>query len=211
MKNLVEFVTQKGGGVLFVAGENFNPLALQGDAAGAAPADRAGRRPEPDGRRRGRSPAFRPDADRRGARRTRSSGSATTRSPARRIWDDLPELNWYFEAPRKKPAAFVLAEHPTLSGRRRRRCRSSSTSSSASGKSMFNAVDDTWRWRFRVGDNATSAGSGSRRSGSSPGRSCSARSRPRSTTDRRRYHAEPADRRSRSGSPTRRSPPTRAR
>ena len=31
-----------------------------------------------------------------------------------RIWKDLPELFWYFEAPRKKPAALVLAEHPTV-------------------------------------------------------------------------------------------------
>ena len=60
-------------------------------------------------------------------------------------------MQWFFEAPRKKPAAVVLAEHPTVSdvngpiplmlyqiiG---------------SGKTMFHAVDDTWRWRFRVGD-----------------------------------------------------------
>jgi hypothetical protein len=26
------------------------------------------------------------------------------------IWQNLPELFWYLEAPRKKPAAFVLAD-----------------------------------------------------------------------------------------------------
>ena len=51
MQNLAEFVTEKGGGILFIAGESFNPLALPRDAAGAAPADRAGRGPQPDGRR----------------------------------------------------------------------------------------------------------------------------------------------------------------
>ena len=60
MQNLAEFVTEKGGGILFIAGENFNPLALQGNAAGAAPADRAGRGPQPDGRRATRSPRSAP-------------------------------------------------------------------------------------------------------------------------------------------------------
>ena len=30
MQNLVEFVTEKGGGVLFIAGELFNPLSYHG-------------------------------------------------------------------------------------------------------------------------------------------------------------------------------------
>ncbi len=67
------------------------------------------------------------------------------------IWQALPELLWYFEAPRKKPAALVLAEHPTLMG---------SDGNLplvlyhfiGKGKSMFHAFDDTWRWRFRAGD-----------------------------------------------------------
>ena len=67
------------------------------------------------------------------------------------IWSRLPELQWYMETPRKKPAAVVLAEHPRIAG-----------SGGllplmvyqiiGSGKAMFHAVDDTWRWRFRVGD-----------------------------------------------------------
>ncbi len=67
------------------------------------------------------------------------------------IWEKLPELYWYFEAPRKKPAAIVLAEHPTVIG---------SDGKVplvlyhfvGAGKSMFHAFDDTWRWRFRAGD-----------------------------------------------------------
>jgi hypothetical protein len=30
MQNLVEFVTEKGGGILFIAGEHFNPLNYRG-------------------------------------------------------------------------------------------------------------------------------------------------------------------------------------
>ncbi len=68
-----------------------------------------------------------------------------------RIWAGLPELQWYFEAPRKKPAAVVLAEHPTIAGPTAP-CPLMLYQIVGSGKTMFHAVDDTWRWRFRVGD-----------------------------------------------------------
>jgi hypothetical protein len=67
------------------------------------------------------------------------------------IWQNLPELFWYLEAPRKKPAALVLAEHPTLSGSDGK-LPLVLYQFVGSGKTMFNAFDDTWRWRFRVGD-----------------------------------------------------------
>ena len=54
MQNLVEFVTEKGGGVLFIAGELFNPLSLSRHPARTPAPDRAGRRAQPDGRRHGR-------------------------------------------------------------------------------------------------------------------------------------------------------------
>ena len=68
------------------------------------------------------------------------------------IWQRLPELFWYFEAPRKKPAALVLAEHPDGDRLRGQAAAGRSTSSSGAGKAMFHAFDDTWRWRFRAGD-----------------------------------------------------------
>ncbi|MHC5543787.1 VWA domain-containing protein, partial [Singulisphaera rosea] len=67
------------------------------------------------------------------------------------IWQNLPELFWYLEAPRKKPAAQVLAEHPTVIGSDGK-LPVFLYQFVGAGKSMFNAVDDTWRWRFRVGD-----------------------------------------------------------
>ena len=63
----------------------------------------------------------------------------------------MPELFWFLEAPRKKPAALVLAEHPSQTGTDGR-LPIFLYQFVGSGKVMFNAVDDTWRWRFRVGD-----------------------------------------------------------
>jgi hypothetical protein len=124
MTNLVEFVTEKGGGVMFIAR---NPTAVGNSI-----------------------PSFRPNLTLEGRSSPifRFGDDEVTSS---RIYAGLPELQWYIEAPRKKPAALVLAEHPTQTG-----------SDGplplmlyqfvGSGKAMFNAVDDTWRWRFRVGD-----------------------------------------------------------
>ncbi len=149
MSNLREFVTEKGGGLLFLAGEAFNPLSYKGtplepllpiqlaearNPTAVGTAISAFRpRLTPEGRS---SPIFRFGDD---------------EASSLKVWENLPELFWFLEAPRKQPAAFVLAEHPTLRG--------------AdgplpivlyqfvgAGKTMFNAVDDTWRWRLRVAD-----------------------------------------------------------
>ena len=150
MQNLAEFVTEKGGGILFIAGENFNPLELPGDAAGDAPADRAGRGPQPDGRGQ-RDRLVPPRADRRGpiqpdlpVRRRRGGQRPDLAGPARAVL--VPRgppqeagARWCWPSTRPSPA-------PTAS------CRSSSTSSSARASRCSTPFDDTWRWRFRVGD-----------------------------------------------------------
>lgn len=150
MQNLVEFVTQKGGGLLFIAGEHFNPLTYKGtplesllpilladarDPVTAAGTSVANFRPSltVEGRSH---PIFRFGED---------------DVSSNRIWSQLPESNWFLEAPRKQPTAFVLATHPSLNG-------SDGPlpmilyQFAGAGKTMMNNIDDTWRWRFRVGD-----------------------------------------------------------
>jgi hypothetical protein len=149
MANLAEFVTDKGGGVLFVAGENNDPLRYRGTPLETLlPIELAGAR-NPIAVA-GVITAFRPVLTAEGRSNPIFRFGDDERS-SYQIWSNLPELQWFFLAPRKKPAALVLAEHPTISdvngpvplmlyqiiG---------------SGKTMFHAVDDTWRWRFRVGD-----------------------------------------------------------
>ncbi len=149
MNHLAEFVTEKGGGVLFVAGENSDPLRYKGTPLEPLlPIELA----------RARNPiavagvitSFRPSLTVEG----RSNpifrfGDDEAASTA--IWARLPELQWYFEAPHKKPAALVLAEHPKIAGADGP-IPLMLYQIVGSGKTMFHAVDDTWRWRFRVGD-----------------------------------------------------------
>ncbi len=149
MQNLVEFVTEKGGGILFVAGELFDPLSYRGtplevllpvelfDARNPTAVGTTISSYRPELTLEGRtSPIFR-------------LGENEVASV--RIWQELPQLFWYFEAPRKKPAALVLAEHPTATGSEGKLPLIVYQFIGA-GKAMFHAFDDTWRWRFRAGD-----------------------------------------------------------
>ncbi len=149
MNDLVEFVTVKGGGMMMIAGELFNPLAFKGKplepllpillaeaknpAATGAAVDSFHPTLTPEGRAH---PIFRLGDD---------------EATSLQIWENLPMSDWYFEAPRRQPTAVVLAEHPQKVGPEGR-LPILLYHFSGSGKVLFSAIDDTWRWRLRTGD-----------------------------------------------------------
>ena len=151
MQNLVEFVTEKGGGLMFVAGENFNPLSYKRTPLESLLPVLLDSARNPTAVGPGVN-AYRPVLTAEGASHPIFRFGDDV-AASRRIYDNLQPLNWYFEAPKRQPAAFVLAAHPTA--------RASDGSPlplllyqfNGAGKVMFSAYDDTWRWRFRVGDN----------------------------------------------------------
>ena len=149
LQNLVEFVAEKGGGVLFVAGELYDPLAYRGTALEPLlPIELSdARNPTAVGTN---IDSFRPELTRegRGSPIFRFGDDETT---SMQIWNGLPQLFWYFEAPRKKPGALVLVEHPTAIGSDGK-LPMVLYQFFGEGKSMFHAFDDTWRWRYRAGD-----------------------------------------------------------
>lgn len=148
-KNLAEFVTEKGGGILFMAGENFNPLSYRNTPLELLLPIELGdaRNPSAIG---GGVASFRPTLTTEG-RTNPIFRFGDDAAESAQVWENLPELFWYFEAPRKKPAALVLAEHPAQNGSDGK-LPIFVYQFVGAGKSMFNAVDDTWRWRFRAGD-----------------------------------------------------------
>lgn len=146
LQNLAAFVTQKGGGVVFLAGPLFNPLGYRdtplatllpidfAGVGGVAHADTAQGyqvRPTELGQA---LPAF-------------QLGDSPQESLT--IWGKLPPLYWLFETPQLKPAARVLAERQAVDGRA---LPIISMQYVGAGKTIFHATDDTWRWRFRIGD-----------------------------------------------------------
>ncbi|APW63974.1 VWA domain-containing protein [Paludisphaera borealis] len=148
MQNLSEFVTEKGGGLLFIAGELFNPLTYRGTPLEALlPIELA----------EARNPAavgavaqFRPELTLEG-RSNPIFRFGENEAQSAQIWQDLPESYWYLEAPRKKPGALVLAEHASATGSDGK-LPLILYQFAGTGRTMFHAFDDTWRWRFRSGD-----------------------------------------------------------
>ncbi len=149
MQNLVQFVTEKGGGVLFVAGELFNPLSYRGTPLELLLPIELGdaRNPTAVGTNVN---AYRPELTIEG-RSSPIFRFGDNEAASMQIWERLPELLWYLEAPRKKPAALVLAAHPNIIGSEGKLPLVLYHFVGA-GKGMFHAFDDTWRWRFRAGD-----------------------------------------------------------
>jgi len=68
------------------------------------------------------------------------------------LWRRLAPLYWMVEAGDLKPGARVLAEHPTRRTRDGRLLQVFVMHYVGAGKVLFHATDETWRWRFRVGD-----------------------------------------------------------
>lgn len=114
MKNLAEFAEEKGGGILFVAGELFNPLSYRGTPLEALlPIELADARnpsavgtpvtpyhPELTLEGRG-SPIFRFGID---------------EAESARIWQELPESYWYLEAPARSPGPWCWSTTPPRPG-----------------------------------------------------------------------------------------------
>ncbi len=150
LSNLHDFVEQKGGGVAFIAGPEYLPMGYRNTPLeplfpidlGAVISSAAGQPIEQ---------GFVVQPTELGLA---SPQMQLGDSPAEnvRIWQDLPPLYWLLDAPTVKPAARVLAEHPTRLAADGRPLPVFLMQYVGAGKVLFHATDDTWRWRFRVGD-----------------------------------------------------------
>jgi hypothetical protein len=149
LQNLAEFVERKGGGLMFVAGQNFNPLAYRGTPLERLLPIKLGEARDPAASGLPVAP-FRPALTAEG-RTHPIFRLADDEAESARVWQSLPDLDWFLEVPRKQELAFVLAAHPTQTG-------SDGPlplvlyQYAGAGKVLFQAFDGTWRWRFRTGD-----------------------------------------------------------
>jgi len=75
-----------------------------------------------------------------------------TPSESAQVWQRLAPLYWLLEIPDVKPGARVLAEHPDRLGPSGQRLPVIVMQYVGAGKVLFHATDETWRWRYRVGD-----------------------------------------------------------
>jgi hypothetical protein len=144
------FVRDSGGGVLMIAGTEFNPLAYRGTAwEELIPLDLAeGQAPLDESLL---TEGFHPDLTVDGLRGTSIFRMADTESATLEIWRQLPSLHWVTSGTRARLNARVFAVWH----------RGPSTTGDVpivvmqpvgAGKVLFHATDEFWRWRFRVGD-----------------------------------------------------------
>ena len=71
---------------------------------------------------------------------------------SRAIWQKLPPLYWMMDVPDLRPAARVLAEHPSRLAPDGKHLPVIVMQYVGAGKVLFHATDETYRWRRRVGD-----------------------------------------------------------
>lgn len=149
LTNLADFVVQKGGGLVMIAGPQFDPLAYRGTAlAPLVPIDLSTAvAPDP---RQAITEGFsiRPTTD--GLTEPNMQLGDTPAETAE-IWQKLPPVYWLLEC-QPKESAEVLAEHPSRHGPDGRALPVIIQRRTGAGMVLFHATDETWRWRYQVGD-----------------------------------------------------------
>lgn len=150
MDNVAAFVKERGGGIVFMAGPRYTPLAYRGTPlAELFPIDlNTAVAPNPD-RELTRSFPVRPT--RLGLISPQMQLGDTPAETAR-IWQNLPGMYWLLEAHDRKPGTRVLAEHPTRTGSDGSNLPVICLYYVGAGKVVFHASDETFQWRFRRGD-----------------------------------------------------------
>ncbi|MCA9248048.1 MAG: hypothetical protein KDA42_13060 [Planctomycetales bacterium] len=68
------------------------------------------------------------------------------------LWQGLPPLYWFQDASHVKPTARVLAVHPSRTLASGAPLPLIALQYVGAGKVLYHGFDETWRWRFRVGD-----------------------------------------------------------
>lgn len=153
LQNLANFVKERGGGLLMIAGpRNFNPFACKDtplrevmpiQVVAAPLADES----RPQG-------SFRPELTPIG-RFHPIFRFRPEESENQAVWNSLPEMFWWSEGYRPQPAAEVLMVQPRRPAPEPRRPGDTDRQPLlvqqfvGAGRTMFLGIDETWAWRFR--------------------------------------------------------------
>ena len=150
MSNIHEFVTVRGGGVVFIAGPKHMPLVYPGTPLAALlPMEiESVEVPDPS---QPITDAFHPRLTPLGlASPALQLADSPPQNP--KAWQSLAPLYWLVSAGDLRPGVRVLAEHPTKTGSQGQPLPLITLQFIGAGKVVFHATDETHRWRFRVGD-----------------------------------------------------------
>jgi len=149
-ESLKEFVREKGGGLILVAGPEHNPVSYRGTALEALFPIEIAAKPT-TANRNFISDGFRPNLTSAGRTATPLFRFAQNESDSIDVWNSLPEMFWFYESGSLKGGTIVFAQHPFRQAADHNFpiiC----MQRFGAGKVLFHATDELWRWRFRVGD-----------------------------------------------------------
>jgi len=151
VQNVADFVTQpgKGGALIVIAGPRFMPAAYRDTAlASLLPIDpRTVRFPADEALTEG----FHVQPTELGlSTPAMQLGDSPAETAA--LWQNLPPLYWSLEAWDLRPGARVLAEDPNRQGPDGRKLPLIAMHYVGAGRVWMHLTDETWRWRYRVGD-----------------------------------------------------------
>lgn len=149
LESLRDFVAERGGGLLLIAGTSHNPVDYVSTTLGdLLPVD-VDPSLSTDGAQ-ANATGFRASLTIEG--RTRAAlRLADSSDENTQVWETLPPLYWLFDAARSKPGAQVLVEHPSRQADSKPLPIVVSQRYGA-GQVVFHATDELWRWRERVED-----------------------------------------------------------
>ncbi len=149
-----DFVGQKGGGFGMVAGPRFAPQAYRNTAVepllpvSIAHVDSGEARPTAI------TSGFRPVLTREGAASGIFRFFPDRAANEKFLADEIQPIFWYCRGVQALPGiGEVYAQHPTDTGPDGRKAPLLVLGRFGAGRTLFSAIDDSWRWRFYTGEN----------------------------------------------------------
>jgi hypothetical protein len=158
MKDVADFVRERGGGLLVLAGERFSPRAYKNTPLkDVLPIDLSDKGGEPDDEAN-LVDTYRPELTPVGRVHPIFRFSPDEKE-SEEIWKKLRELYWYADGYEPKRAAEILAVHPRVRAAGRKVAATDKETPDrhplvvqqfvGAGRSMFFGFNETWRWNWR--------------------------------------------------------------
>ena len=152
LQMISDFVSKKGGGFGMIAGPQWSPAAYRNSPIEAILPVNA-LRTEAGWPTEAVSEGFRPVLTKDGQNSSIFRFFTDRAQNDRYIKEQLQPLFWYCRGITAKPGVGdVLAEHPTDLGPDGRKAPLLVTGRFGAGRTLFSAIDDSWRWRFYTGE-----------------------------------------------------------
>ncbi|MFO0881149.1 MAG: VWA domain-containing protein [Gemmataceae bacterium] len=152
LKNVAEFVRERGGGLLVLAGERFSPGAYRNSPLkDALPIDLVGEKVSEIDPEEGLIEPYRLELTPVGRMHPMFRFSPDEKD-SDEVWARLKEFFWFADGYVPKRAAEVLATHPSLKSASKKGVEKHPLivqQFSGSGRCMFFGINELWRWNWR--------------------------------------------------------------